>query len=136
MKSPNKKVKEKKAPSTDISHCVYHSCQQLFTTLKCAANTWVRRQELWESPCFCSTIWNHSQPITNSFFLAAQRIPPLSLCLSFHHCWQWNCSRHSALINNLQRKTTKLVNWHTQSTLTVRLALILFSTRWALGESL
>lgn len=66
----------------------------------------------------CSTIWNHSQPITNSSLLAAVQFTlPLS---SFHQRWQQNCSPHSALINNLQRKTTKLVNWHTQSTLTVR----------------
>lgn len=38
----------------------------------------------------CSTIWNHSQPITNSSFLAALQFTlSLSLSLSsFHQCWQ------------------------------------------------
>lgn len=84
-----------------------------------AANTWVRRQELWESPCFApafGTTLDLSQiPLSWQLY----RFPSLSLS-SFHQCWQQNCRLHSALINNLRRKTTKLANWHTRSTLTVR----------------
>lgn len=74
----------------------------------------------------CSSIWNHSQPITNSSFLAAIQLSPSLSLSSFHPRWQWNCRPHSALINNLQRKTTKLVNWHTRSTLTPGLSFIMF----------
>lgn len=73
-----------------------------------------------------------SKPIMNSTLLAAAQVfalYPRSLSLSlrfscprslsFHQSWQWNCRLHSALINSLQKKTTKLVNWHTLSTLCV-----------------
>lgn len=67
------------------------------------------------------------KPITNSCCLAAPQFPPSFSLYSFHQSWQWDCSLHSALINNLQKKTTKLENWHTQSTLTVRLSFKLLS---------
>lgn len=52
-----------------------------------AANTWVRRQELWESPCFApafGTTLDLSQiPLSWQLY----RFPSLSLS-SFHQCWQ------------------------------------------------
>lgn len=59
-----------------------------------------------------------SSPYSLDLSLYNQRFScPFSL--SFHQSWQWNCRLHSALINSLQKKTTKLVNWHTLSTLCV-----------------
>ena len=72
-----------------ITHCIYCSCLQLLTLLLCltlaqgdCSNHKGQDAGTLVVSMLCSSIWNHSQPITNSSFLAAYTVFLLSLSLS------------------------------------------------------